>query len=100
MFFDGVANHSGPIQKRHSFDSALPLIPAGSGGHQSPPSCPGRIPAAAEGGRTAKPSTKVRTQDAATSAKVARKRHTEPPTLVRQMRGDLDSIRTESSGLK
>jgi eukaryotic-like serine/threonine-protein kinase len=39
-----------------------------------------------------KPSTKIRTQDAATSTDVARKRHTEPPTLVRQMRGDLDSI--------
>jgi tetratricopeptide (TPR) repeat protein len=39
-----------------------------------------------------KPSTKVRTQDPASSADVARKRQTEPPTLVRQMRGDLDSI--------
>jgi len=39
-----------------------------------------------------KPSTKVRTQDPASSAEVARKRQTEPPTLVRQMRGDLDSI--------
>ncbi|HEV2381942.1 MAG TPA: tetratricopeptide repeat protein [Terriglobia bacterium] len=40
----------------------------------------------------AKPSTKVRTGDPATSADVARKRQTEPPTLVRQMRGDLDAI--------
>ena len=39
-----------------------------------------------------KPSTKVRAQDPATSTDVARKRHTEPLTLVRQMRGDLDSI--------
>jgi eukaryotic-like serine/threonine-protein kinase len=39
-----------------------------------------------------KPSTKLRTQDAATSTELARKRHTEPPALVRQMRGDLDSI--------
>ena len=39
-----------------------------------------------------KPSTKVRTHDPATSAEVARKRQTEPPTLVRQLRGDLDSI--------
>jgi serine/threonine protein kinase len=37
-------------------------------------------------------STKVRTGDPATSADVARKRQTEPPTLVRQMRGDLDAI--------
>ncbi len=40
----------------------------------------------------AKPSTKIRTQNPATSTEVARKRHTEAPTLVRQMRGDLDSI--------
>ena len=39
-----------------------------------------------------KPSTKFRTQDAATSTDVAPKRHTEPPALVKQMRGDLDSI--------
>ncbi|HEV2490262.1 MAG TPA: serine/threonine-protein kinase [Candidatus Acidoferrales bacterium] len=39
-----------------------------------------------------KPSTKVRTQEPATSTDVAHKRHTEPLTLVRQMRGDLDSI--------
>jgi len=39
-----------------------------------------------------KPSTKVRTRDAATSMEVGRKRHTEPPALVRQMHGDLDSI--------
>ncbi len=39
-----------------------------------------------------KPSTKFRTQDATTSTDLARKRHTEPPALVRQMRGDLDSI--------
>jgi len=39
-----------------------------------------------------KPSTKLRTQDAATSTELARKRQTEPPALVRLMRGDLDSI--------
>jgi len=39
-----------------------------------------------------KPSTKVRMQDRATSAEVARKRQTEAPALVRQLRGDLDSI--------
>ena len=39
-----------------------------------------------------KPSTKIRTQDPATSTEVARKRQTEPPALVKQMRGDLDSI--------
>ena len=39
-----------------------------------------------------KPSTKFRAQDPATSTDVARKRHTEPPALVKQMRGDLDSI--------
>jgi serine/threonine protein kinase len=37
-------------------------------------------------------STKIRAQDPATSTEVARKRHTEPPALVKQMRGDLDSI--------
>ena len=39
-----------------------------------------------------KPSTKIRTQDPATSTEVARKRQTEPPALAKQMRGDLDSI--------
>ena len=39
-----------------------------------------------------RPSTKLRTQDAVTSTDVARKRHTELPMLVRQMRGDLDAI--------
>src|SRR5579863_2012542 len=39
-----------------------------------------------------KPSTKIRTHDPATSTEVARRRDTEPPALVRQMRGDLDSI--------
>jgi eukaryotic-like serine/threonine-protein kinase len=39
-----------------------------------------------------KPSTKVRTQDPATSSEVARKRHTEPLALAKQIRGDLDSI--------
>ncbi len=39
-----------------------------------------------------KPSTKIRTQDPATSTEVARKRHTEPVALAKQMRGDLDSI--------
>ena len=39
-----------------------------------------------------KPSTKIRTQDDATSTDVARKRHTEPLALAKQMRGDLDSI--------
>jgi non-specific serine/threonine protein kinase/serine/threonine-protein kinase len=39
-----------------------------------------------------KPSTKIRTQDPATSAEVARQRQTEPQTLAKQMRGDLDSI--------
>lgn len=34
----------------------------------------------------------IRTQDPATSTEIARKRQTEPPALVRQMRGDLDSI--------
>jgi tetratricopeptide (TPR) repeat protein len=39
-----------------------------------------------------KPSTKIRTQDPATSTEVARKRQTEPLALARQVRGDLDSI--------
>jgi len=39
-----------------------------------------------------KPSTKIRTQDPAASVELARKRHTEPLTLTRQIRGDLDSI--------
>ena len=39
-----------------------------------------------------KPSTKIRTQDPATSTEVARKRQTEPLALAKQMRGDLDSI--------
>ena len=39
-----------------------------------------------------KPSTKIRTQDPATSTELARKRQTEPLALARQMRGDLDSI--------
>jgi len=39
-----------------------------------------------------KPSTRIRTQDQVTSEDLARKRGTEPPTLARQMRGDLDSI--------
>jgi tetratricopeptide (TPR) repeat protein len=39
-----------------------------------------------------KPSTRIRTQDAATTTELARKRQTEPPALVKQMRGDLDSI--------
>jgi non-specific serine/threonine protein kinase/serine/threonine-protein kinase len=39
-----------------------------------------------------KPSTKIRTQDPATSTEVARKRQTEPRVLVKQIRGDLDSI--------
>ncbi len=39
-----------------------------------------------------KPSTKVRTQDHATSTEVARKRQTEPVALLKQIRGDLDSI--------
>ena len=40
----------------------------------------------------AKPSTKIRTQNHATSTEVAAKRHTEPPALAKQLRGDLDSI--------
>jgi tetratricopeptide (TPR) repeat protein len=39
-----------------------------------------------------KPSTKIRTQDDATSADVARKRQTEPLALAKEVRGDLDSI--------
>jgi eukaryotic-like serine/threonine-protein kinase len=39
-----------------------------------------------------KPSTKIRTQDLATSTDVANKRQTEPQALARLMRGDLDSI--------
>jgi eukaryotic-like serine/threonine-protein kinase len=38
------------------------------------------------------PSTKIRTQDHATSAELARKRQTEPLALTKQIRGDLDSI--------
>jgi len=40
----------------------------------------------------AKPSTKIRTQDAATSTALAHKRQTEPLTLAKEIRGDLDSI--------
>jgi non-specific serine/threonine protein kinase/serine/threonine-protein kinase len=39
-----------------------------------------------------KPSTKIRTQDPATSTAVARNRQSEPVTLARQIRGDLDCI--------
>jgi non-specific serine/threonine protein kinase/serine/threonine-protein kinase len=39
-----------------------------------------------------KPSTKFRTQDPATSTDLARKRHTEPPALTKQLQGDLDAI--------
>jgi len=39
-----------------------------------------------------KPSTKFRTQDPATSTELARKRHTEPPALAKQLQGDLDAI--------
>jgi tetratricopeptide (TPR) repeat protein len=39
-----------------------------------------------------KPSTKIRTQDQATSTELARRRQTEPLALVKQMHGDLDSI--------
>jgi tetratricopeptide (TPR) repeat protein len=39
-----------------------------------------------------KPSTRIRTQDPATSTEVAHKRQTEPSALARQIRGDLDSI--------
>ncbi|HXJ96259.1 MAG TPA: serine/threonine-protein kinase [Terriglobia bacterium] len=38
------------------------------------------------------PSTKIRTQNPAASTEVARKRQTEPPALLKQIRGDLDSI--------
>src|SRR6202451_723284 len=40
----------------------------------------------------AKPSTNIRTQPPETPTDVARKRHTEPLSLAKQMRGDLDSI--------
>jgi eukaryotic-like serine/threonine-protein kinase len=39
-----------------------------------------------------KPSTRIRTQDAAASTEAARKRRTVPATLVRQIRGELDAI--------
>jgi len=39
-----------------------------------------------------KPSSRLRTQDPATSTELARKRHTEPRTLAKQMRGELDAI--------
>jgi len=39
-----------------------------------------------------KPSTKIRTQDQATSAELAGRRDTEPRALAKQIRGDLDSI--------
>lgn len=39
-----------------------------------------------------KPSTKIRTQDAASSSEVARRRQTEPVALAKQIGGDLDSI--------
>ena len=39
-----------------------------------------------------KPSTKIRTLDAATSSQVAHRRQTEPLGLAKLMRGDLDSI--------
>jgi non-specific serine/threonine protein kinase/serine/threonine-protein kinase len=39
-----------------------------------------------------KPSTKIRMHDQATSTAVAHKRQTEPGTLARQIRGDLDAI--------
>ncbi len=39
-----------------------------------------------------KPSTKIRTQDAVTSIELANRRQTEPVALVKQIRGDLDSI--------
>jgi tetratricopeptide (TPR) repeat protein len=39
-----------------------------------------------------KPSTKIRTQDPATSTELARKRQTEAVALAKQIRGDLDSI--------
>jgi non-specific serine/threonine protein kinase/serine/threonine-protein kinase len=39
-----------------------------------------------------KPSTRIRTQDPATSSTTAHNRQTEPVALARQIRGDLDSI--------
>ncbi len=39
-----------------------------------------------------KPSTRIRTLDQAASTEMAGKRHTEPLTLAKQIRGDLDSI--------
>ncbi len=39
-----------------------------------------------------KPSTKIRTHDAATSTELAHKRQTEPLALAKEIRGDLDSI--------
>jgi eukaryotic-like serine/threonine-protein kinase len=39
-----------------------------------------------------RPSTKLRTQAPDTSTELARKRHMEPQTLSRELRGDLDSI--------
>jgi len=39
-----------------------------------------------------KPSTKIRTQDAASSSELARRRQTEPASLMKQIGGDLDSI--------
>jgi len=39
-----------------------------------------------------KPSTRLRAQDPATTTELARKRLTEPRTLVKQLRGDLDAI--------
>jgi eukaryotic-like serine/threonine-protein kinase len=39
-----------------------------------------------------KPSTKIRTRDAATSTELARRRQTEPAALMKQIGGDLDSI--------
>jgi tetratricopeptide (TPR) repeat protein len=39
-----------------------------------------------------KPSTKIRTQDAATSSELAEKRQTEPRALAKQIGGDLDAI--------
>ncbi|MGC2301232.1 MAG: serine/threonine-protein kinase, partial [Acidobacteriaceae bacterium] len=39
-----------------------------------------------------RPSTRIRTQDAAASTEAARRRRTAPATLVRQIRGELDAI--------
>src|SRR5579863_8445544 len=39
-----------------------------------------------------KPSTKLRSQDRATTAELGRRRQAEPPALIKQMRGDLDAI--------